>query len=350
MMGDKMNYLNSMAAILLLSLTLSCSENEVQAERLQHRTPVRTAVVQAARLAKPVHSSGMLSARREMRLSFNIPGIIAAVNADEGQTVAAGFVMAELNLSEIRARYKQAESGLEKAKRDVRRVRNLFADSVATMEQMQNAETGLVMAQAEYDVAGYHLRHARITAPGKGKILRRFADLNEMVGAGNPVFLFAGEEEAWTVRCGVSEQDLVRLHNGDSALVYFDAYPEQVFKGVVREVAGAMDPRSATFEVEISIPRGEARLASGFLARVDIRPADAREVLLIPSEALVEAEQDRGFVFLLNGDTVSKRLVRISHIDGNQIALTEGVVAGETVISDGAAYLSDGAGVLAVSE
>jgi len=119
-------------------------------------------------ISLPVRSIGIVATSEEIRLSFKTGGIIAHAYVNEGQSVKAGQLLAELNLSEITAQVNQAENGYEKALRDFTRAKNLFADSVATLEQYQNAETGLNVAKSILDAAQFNLVHSRIKAPAMG--------------------------------------------------------------------------------------------------------------------------------------------------------------------------------------
>src|SRR5439155_311494 len=77
------------------------------------------------------------------------------------------------------------------------------------------------------------------------------------------------------VRAGLADRDVVRIRRGDRAVVRFDALPDRSFDGAVTEIAGAADPLTGTYRVEVTVPAA-AGLASGLIGRVEIRPAGAR--------------------------------------------------------------------------
>lgn len=101
---------------------------------------VRTIKVRAVEITDedvtiPVRTSGVLSSSSEQRLSFKTGGIIESIQVDEGDVVKKGDVLASLDLAEITAMYIQAESGWKKSQRDLKRMKNLYGDSVVTLEQ-----------------------------------------------------------------------------------------------------------------------------------------------------------------------------------------------------------------------
>ncbi len=335
---------------LLLASLLQCgSETGQEAETV--RIPVQIAEVTQSEISTPVVTSGLLSSKNQVRLSFKIGGIVDKIYVGEGQQVKEGRLLASLKLPEIQAQVEQASSALEKAKRDYERVKNLYSDSVATLEQLQNSETAVTMAASGLEIARFNLRHASINAPSGGRILKRFVETNEMVRPGDPIIYFGSTSGDWVVNAGVADRDIVRLEIGDSARLSFDAYPGKIFRAEVSEISGAADPMSGTFEVELRMKGNKNRLMSGFVAEVEIFPSKTVTCYLIPATALAEADGDRGAVYRLNtdGNSVSKQAVRIWKILDNQVAIHSGLKTGQKIAADGAQYLSDGAAVQIVN-
>jgi RND family efflux transporter MFP subunit len=247
-----------------------------------------------------------------------------------------------LNLSEISARYNNARNALQKAERDLERVSSLYRDRAATLEQFQNAGTAEEVARSNMEIARFNLDHSVIRAPYKGKILKRLAEVNEVIGPGHPVFLFGSTENQWVVRTGVPERDAVRLELEDPGEVRFDAYPGQIFQAEVSEISQAVDPASGTIEVELEIRSRNIRLMSGFVALVDVFPEKKDRCLLIPVDALVDSEGLRGYVFVPDGNKARKIEVRIMHLFPDRVAVVPDSVIPGRVITTGSGYLSDG--------
>lgn len=295
----------------------------------------------------PIRTSGRLSSKAEVRLSFKIGGLVDRVYVDEGQSVKKGARLARLNLAEIDAQVLQAKSGLDKAVRDRDRVEGLYNDSVATLEQFQDATTGVEVAEAALKIAAFNRQHAEIFAPAAGRILKRGAEVGELVGPGQPIFVFGAQREGWVVRVGLSDRDIVKLAVRDTASLYFDAYPDQRFDGLVTEVADAADPMSGTFEVEIAIDDPGNQLKSGFIARVDLYPSKAEELYFLPIEALVEGSGNEGIVYVYDASqNMAKKVpVRIAKILDREVAVSEGLDGYDTVVTEGAGFLAGDARV-----
>jgi len=327
------------------------SHNDEDEQNNQHqKIHVKTARVIQKKLSIPVHTSGILKATTESKLSFKIPGIINGILVNEGENVKKGQLLAELDLIEIKSKVIQARSAFDKAKRDFERINNLFQDSVATYEQKQNAETGLEIAGAALKAAEFNLKHSKIRAPANGNILQQFSEEHELIGAGMPLFLFGSEDGTWMIEIGVPDREIVNLQIGDSAKVIFDAYPDIKFSACVSEIGGSANPMTGTFEVQLEVEKNRERLFSGFVADVTIYPMNSREYSLIPAESLFEATGNEGTVFqvIYPENRVKKINIKIDNIFNGQLLVVERLENVNEVITDGAPYLRDGSEVIIV--
>ncbi len=141
--------------LLLAGVTAqSCSNTEASVQNKEDKgIPVQVAKLAKEKVSLPIHVSGNISASKESRLSFKTGGIIESIYVDDGDQVKKGQVLAKLNLREIQEQVNQAVIGLEKAQRDYERVYNLYSDTVATLEQYQNAKSALDIANTNLNIA-----------------------------------------------------------------------------------------------------------------------------------------------------------------------------------------------------
>jgi len=339
--------MNRVLSILLLSFGIAgCARGRAAAPDAREKTLVAVRVGRVAfeLVTRPVTATGTLGPKEEVPLSFKVGGVIAKLRVDEGQSVRAGDTLALLDLSEIDAAVVRARSAADKAERDLTRAQRLYGDSVATLEQAQNAATGRDVARAELETATFNRRYAIIVAPASGVILKRSAEPGELVQAGIPILKLGSHARGAVVRAGLADRDVVRVRLGDRAVVRFDAFPDQTFEGSVTELAGASDPMTGTYDVEVAVPSA-SRLASGLVGRVEIRPAATHPVALIPIESLLEADGSHATVFAVSADgrRAERRSVTIAFLTGDRVAVTSGLEGVTTVVTDGAAYLDDGA-------
>jgi RND family efflux transporter MFP subunit len=216
--------------------------------------------------------------------------------------------------------------------------------------------TAYNVARSSLDAARFNARFARIEAPADGIVFERMVEAGELVQPGQPVVVLGSTSSGWVVRAGLSDRDVVRLDTGASAEVTFDAFPGRVFAGKVTRIGAAADRVTGTFEVEIEVIPDGARFARGLVAKVTLPlaalPDVADSATVVPVSALVEADGNRATLYVLDRtqNLARRKEVSLGPLLGEQVVITAGLVSGDVVITDGAAWLTDGRAVRVVSD
>jgi RND family efflux transporter MFP subunit len=305
---------------------------------------VKLQPVATTRYAPVLKYSGTMASTAEARLSFKIGGIVSKIFVKEGDHVVKGQLLATLDLTEINAQVQQATQNAEKVQRDANRIKNLYNDTVATLEQLQNATTQVQVAQEGLRIARFNQQYAQIRATENGTILKKIMNEGEMATSGAPVFLFNGTAgNDWVIRFGVSDKDWAVLKKGDKAKVEIDAYPNKTFTGIITEIAQGADASNGTYEIEVKVlPNGE-RFAAGLFSTVQLQPAAEQTVTLVPVESIAEANDKTGYVYTVNADgkTVTKNKVTIAFLENNKAAIVSGLDSMHEVVTEGVGYLTD---------
>jgi RND family efflux transporter MFP subunit len=305
---------------------------------------VHVATVRIAPLEDTVRAVGLLTPKDEIRLSFNVSGVLDSIPIEEGQPVKAGKLLAELKQTETEASVDQAHQNVVKAQRDLARGQSLLADGVATEEQVQDLTTAYKVASAQERGVQFNAEHARIVAAADGVVLRKLAEKNELVQAGQTVLVLGGAGRGWIVRLGLADRDVVRVHPGDTVQVGFDAWPGTPFLGQVSNIASAADSATGTFTVEVQVQPGDARFVQGLVAKVTLSPHGAATGQIIPVQALLEANDKEAGVFVLDPGLriVHRVTVQIGRMHHGDVEIRGGLTADAQVVIDGAAFLDDG--------
>ncbi len=306
--------------------------------------PVKLTLVTRQQINDPVVASGFISSSTEARLSFKTGGVIAHIYVQEGESVRKGQLLATVNLTEINAMAEQAKQGLDKAQRDFDRAQNLYRDTVASLEQYQNAQTGLNVAKQQYEQVKFNLAYSEIRAVADGKIVRKLMNEGEIASPGMPVFFMnATSANDWVVKVGIADKDWVRIKTGCIARVKIDAYAKDSFKAVVSQMAQAPDPMSGLYQVELRLKPTPKLLATGLFAKAEIEPMEETTFLSAPVDALIEGNGNEAFVFTAHNNKAVKVPVKLAFIKDGNAMIASGLNDGMEVITDGSAYLTDGA-------
>jgi RND family efflux transporter MFP subunit len=337
------------AAAATLAL-VGCSSEEPATPARAPATPVRSAPVETVELSGAVRAVGTLEPETEIRLSFKVGGVVERISVHAGDTVARGQLLAIIKRAEVDTSLAQASEAEAKARRDLERARRLRADEVATEEQVQDLATAWNVARAGLDAARFNARYSRIEAPQDGVVLSRLAEDDELVQPGQPVLVLGGTGDGWVVRTALADRDAMRVQVGNAARVSFDAYPGREFAGRVTRVGSSADPYTGTFDVEIAVAPDGARFARGLVAKVnlDVRDAGDRTTgTVVPVTAIVEAAGGQATVFVLDSKehVARRRQVQVGAVVGDRVVVIAGLADGEQVITDGAAWLTDGESV-----
>jgi RND family efflux transporter MFP subunit len=300
--------------------------------------------------SQPIRNSGRISHKNEMRLSFKTGGLIEQIKVEEGDEVAAGQMLATLDLEEIDAQQKRAASVYKKTAADLQRFSKLYDDALVSLQVKQNAQSANDSAAADLQIADFNKKLSVIRAPADGRVLKRYVESSELVEPGQPVFLLASSKQGSVVRVGLIDQDIVKVAVGDPASISLDAYPGRRFTGKVSEVALSTDSNVGTFEVEILIDDQGFSLRSGLIARVEITPVSGDLQYFIPIESVFKADNGLASVFVLDEDShvVNEVSVEIVEFLQGEVAVRGSLKASDKVIKLGAPYLSDGSPVSVV--
>ncbi len=309
--------------------------------------PVKIMELTQTEQGRAIAASGQLSTDDEVILSFKTGGVISEINVKEGDFVRKGQLLAKLNLTEIRTGVTQTQAALEKATRDFERISNLYKDSVATLEQLQNTKTAMDIARQQNEAAQYNLNFSEIRAVENGYILKKFANPGQIVTPGQAIIQANGAgRNHWILKAGVSDQDWATISNNDKAQIKLDAIGGgEVAAKVVRKSQG-IDPGNGAFTVELEITTPNSALASGMFGEATINTQKTATVWNVPYNALLEGNEGKGYVFVTNdGKTATKVPVRIIAINKDSASVTDGLSGFKSLIVSGSAYLTDKASI-----
>ncbi len=315
----------------------------------QETIAVRLQTISQVIEAEPVVATGLLTPRREVRLSFKVGGLIDRLYVRAGESVRAGQLLATLQTTEPNAQVEQASQLYAKAERDWQRTQRLYQDSVATLEQLQNHATALATSRQTLLLARTNQGQTRLYATLSGVVQARPVNEGELVGPGTPVLLLTGTNASdWVLRVGIADKAWTRLRMGDRAQVLLDAFGERPFTAEVVALSQGADPASGLYQADLHVRAGQRRLVAGLFGKATIYPDQHEPLAAIPVDAIVEGDNDEAFAYVLDGQVARKHPLKILYIRNNKafVRLTDHPIA--AVITDGSAYLEDGSPVQVV--
>lgn len=321
--------------------------------------PVRVAAVETRDLEDRLALTGTLRPRRQVAVVAEVAARLMSVARDEGARVADGEVLARLDdtdyrLAHDRARAAQAvaEANQAHAVAEKERADSLLKtggitdkEHLAAQVGLQVAAASLLQAKAEVAIAASQLARCEIKAPFAGRVARRHADPGAMLASGTPAFTLV-DDAVLEFRSEVPSADYGKLKVGATVSVRVDAMPDYEAVGRLARIAPLVDDRNRTFEAIVEVQNGE-RLVGGLFARALVRVGAVSGALVVPPAALVRdgAQPDRALVFVVLGGKAVRREVTLGVEAAAATQVTHGLAAGERVILDPPASLSNGSPV-----
>ncbi|MBL0740062.1 efflux RND transporter periplasmic adaptor subunit [Chryseolinea lacunae] len=342
----KRNLLLAGVVLLTGAVLQSCTDSKGERKAIPNAAdpvPVKIITLEKSSATIDITASGQLTTDDETVLSFKSGGVVSAVLVKEGEAVRKGQLLATLDLTELNAQVAQARFGYEKAQRDLQRVTNLYRDSVATLEQLQNVQTGLDISKQQLDAVIFNRTFAEIHAPANGYVLKKFVNSGQVVSTGNPVLTTNGAAQGnWILKVGVGDKQWAAAKKGDAATIAIDAFPGKTFKGTVLRKSETSDAQTGAFTLELTVDSDHEKLAAGMFGSTQIHSGQAASSWSVPYEAVLDANGGEGFVFVTaDGKTAHKQPVNILSFDGKTIRISAGLEDATSLIIAGSAYLSD---------
>jgi RND family efflux transporter MFP subunit len=292
-----------------------------------------------------------LKSGAEVRVGAQLSGIVRRLNLTVGSHVHAGDVIAEIDDRPVRAKIDQAQTQLAQAQvtlaksgTDFSRVQKLFEAGVIPRQQLDDSRAALAAAQAAVAAAESGLAAARvdisyveIRAPISGTIASVSTLQGETVAASfaTPTFVTIIQESALEVVAMVDEADIGNVRPGLSVSFTTETYPDREFTGRVSRVAPVATIISGVvnYEVAIAIGRDIAILKPDMTTNVGIITARHR-ALLVPAEC-VHKQDGRTFLYIRDSsNTPAKRIVATGARIANEVEITSGLSANESVLSN----------------
>jgi len=369
-MIDTFNLARRWVTLACPGLTLTCillaaGGCKKPAAKLPEKSFVRTATVEPL---DTVRSDGQASYLAQVKfdhetdLSFKVGGILVGVGPapgvdwDEGTPVKAGVVLAELKQADFTNTLNSARAHAELMGKQLGRFRKLRTTDAISQQELDVTEADWRTAQSQLDQAEQNLHDSRLVAAKHGVVLMRYVNSGVTVAPGQRVLRFA-DTSLMSVELGLPDRLVGRLNPGKEIPVEVSALEGlPPFRGRVSEVGVAASSEGRLFRVVIKVPNPDGLLRSGMTARIHVGDTSTVKsgTFCIPLSALVTLVPDgqsagKGQaqlgVFVVQDGKVAKRAVTTGDILNSSILISEGLRAGERVVTAGASFLYEGAPV-----
>jgi membrane fusion protein, multidrug efflux system len=316
------------------------AEEEEQVVRDEPVAPVAVSVRESQ--AQPVEqvfiAEGQALPVRDTVLRAEMSGEIVALEAERGDSVSEGAVIARFNDEERAAARAQAEAELERAERELEQAETLLDRGTGTLDRVVNARTARAAADAALVSARRAERHTTIRAGFDGRLDDLDIETGEFVSAGETVGRLI-DLDPLRVEIQVPQQVLSGIHTGMQAEVRF--ITGETAQGVIRFVGSAADPRTRTFPAEIAVDNPDSTIPAGISAQVRVPTEETMAHFLSPATLALSTDGRLVVKTVDDEDVVVAHTVSIvrAQSDGIHVA---GLPDTARVITIGQGFVNDG--------
>lgn len=331
----------------------------------QHIT-FTTAKVEPANIQNSVTATGTIEPVTSVTVGTQVSGIISKIFVDYNSVVKKGQVIAELDktnliseLNTAKANLSSSQSTLNYQTANYNRYKALYDKGLVSADEFesarlsyQTAKENVATAKETVQKAQTNLGYATITSPIDGIVLSKEVEEGQTVAASYStpeLFTIAQNLTDMRVIADVDEADIGNVKEGERASFTVDAFPNDIFEGVVTQVRQEATTTNnvVTYEVVISAPNENLKLKPGLTANITIYTAEKEGVLSVPTKALrfsptketvgnykISDCNGKNKVWTVSGNTLTAHAVQIGMSDGTHTEILSGIKNGTEIISE----------------
>ena len=329
----------------LILLMCACGNSQTKQDR--GKATVQADTVKSYQGELSIIYPGKIKVASEVKLSFRVAGPIRAVLPEVGAFVKKGELIAEIDPRDYEIQLSATEAEYNQVKEEAGRVIELYKRGSVPANDYDKAVSGLKQITAKYNAHKNALADTRLTAPFDGYIQKKYYDSHETVAAGYPVVSMINSNY-FDVDIDIPSSDFVRQGLFKSFSCTIDVFPGQVFPLELIEITRKAN-LNQLYRMRLRLkPVPGVDIAAGMSVNVTIEYNPNEEVLtVIPLSAMFE-ENGASAVWVYNPKTqsVTKRVIQLSRLlKTGELIVSEGLAAGEIVVSAGVHSLKEGMSV-----
>lgn len=318
-------------------------------------------------LQNSITATGTIEAVTSVTVGTQVSGIVNKLYVDYNSVVKKGQVIAELDktnliseLNTAKANLANAQSSLNYQSANLNRYQTLYKKGLVSADEYENAlltyrqaKEQVATAKESVQKAQTNLGYATITSPIDGTVISKSVEEGQTVAASfntPELFTIAKDLKNMQVIADVDEADIGGVEVGNRVTFTVDAYPDDTFEGVVKQVRleATTTNNVVTYEVVISADNADLKLKPGLTANVTIFTKEQAGILSVPNKALrftptketvgkdmkIVDCKGKNKVWTLNGNTLTAHAVNIGASDATHTQIIGGINKGQSVITE----------------
>jgi membrane fusion protein, multidrug efflux system len=309
--------------------------------------PVETAVAASQTVSDRFEAVGSVEAGEAVTIVSEINGTVMRLPFREGESIAKGELIAQLDDEELLATANRAEAWRDQQKTSYDRIKSVVEQGAGSPQALDDAAAALKMAEADLALARTRYAKTRIVAPFSGTVGMRGVSPGAFVRGGDTITTLVQTKEV-KVTFSAPERYVGQLQKGTAVHVSTIAYADESLVGRVDAVEASLDAATRSVRIQARVANPNDRLRPGMSADVTAVLRERANAVTIPDEA-VFAEGEQFFVYAVKEDnTVTRTAVTLGTRMADAVEVLAGLEPGTRVVRAGHQKLFEGAKVMPV--
>jgi membrane fusion protein, multidrug efflux system len=313
-------------------------------------TTVSSATVKEEDWAPTLSAVGSLSAVQGAIIAAELGGVVSDIKFENGGVAKKGDVIMKLDASQEEALLRSAEAEAELGRQDLERTRGLASQKVVSKAELDASESKFNRLNAVVDQMRSNIRKKTLVAPFDGQLGIRQVNVGQMINAGQQVVQLTSLDSLFA-DFALPQQYLGQLTPGLEVHVTTDALPGHVFPGKVTAINSMVDSSTRNITLQATLENPDHVLRPGMFAKAEVTLPEKHKALVVPGSAISYAPfGDSVFVIEKKKDektgkesqVIRQQFVRVGEARGDLVAITQGLKAGEAIVSTGVFKLRNG--------
>ncbi|HEX4697673.1 MAG TPA: efflux RND transporter periplasmic adaptor subunit [Candidatus Udaeobacter sp.] len=318
--------------------------------RVMPPTTVSSATVKEEDWVPTLSAVGSISAVQGAVVSSELGGVVSQIAFENGGTAKKGDLLVHLDASAEEAQLKSAEADLELAHADLQRSRDLVSRKVISKAEIDAAESKFKQKEGSVEQMRSMIAKKTVRAPFDGQLGIRQVNIGQMINPGQQVVPLTSLDPVFA-DFALPQQYLGQLKPGLEVHVTTDALPGRVFDGKVTAINSMVDSSTRNITLQATLENPDHALRPGMFAKAEVALPQKHKTLVVPGSAISYAPfGDSVFVIEKKKDeksgkesqVIRQQFVRVGEARGDLVAITQGLKAGESVVSTGVFKLRNG--------
>jgi len=304
---------------------------------------VETTIARNGLIPKQIESVGSLKALEEVNISSEVDGRVIQIFFKDGQFVAKGMPIIQLDNIKAKADLESAQTALKLSQTTYERYQALYKEGGVSQQELDQQRSDVESKEAAVKNTIAALNQKQIQAPFDGELGAFAINEGAYINKGEALVKLVNKRKL-KVEYAIPEIFLPQLKVGQPVLVSVDSYPGQTFAGQVTFIAPSIDKLTRTVSVQATVPNEEGTLSPGMFVHISQIISEQRETIVIPEQAIIASLQGYSLFKVVAGKAQSIKVTVGERYNG-MLEIKQGLEIGDVIVIAGQQKLDDGVAV-----